>query len=219
MDHAVNFAKVLVVGNYDEITTTITIQAGQGGRLPDTPFNAVWWNATDYPDPSDDPGVEIVRVTGNTEDVLTVERGQENTVGADHNVSGKSYYMIAGLTALAWSTILGDVFGSGTAILIDTVSETIELRQSTTKGIAIASGSTTIEDTTSVDIGDPIGNNNSSLLSISDQNQRANFIGLDICTDRTASASGPVGTVVAKLVIKDLSGTIIGYLPLYNSIT
>jgi hypothetical protein len=219
MDHAVNFAKVMVVGNYDESATEITIGAGQGGRLPDTPFNAVWWNASDFPDPADDLEVEIVRVTDNTDDVLTVTRAQEGRAARSHNLAGKTYHMLAGLTALAWTTMLGDVFGSGTAVLIDSLSETIELRQSVTKGLAITGGSTIIEDTTSVDIGDPTGNNNSSFMSISDQNQRVSFIGLDIATDRTASATVAVGTLVAKLAIRDGSGTIIGYLPIYGSIT
>lgn len=219
MDQVKNFAKGTVSGPYESTDTAIDLQTGHAARFPTPPFNAVWWNASDYPDPADDPTKEIVRVTNISTDTLTITRAQEGTTAEDHNTAGKTYNLIAGLTALAWSTLLGDVFGSGTAILISIDSETIELRQSATKGVAIASGSTTIEDTTSVDIGDPIGNNNSSFMSISDQNQRVSFIGLDIATDRTASASGPVGSVVAKLALRDGSGTIIGYVPIYGSIT
>lgn len=218
MDHAVNFAKVRVVGNYDESATEISLEEGDGARLPDTPFNAVWWNASDFPDPADDLEVEVVRVTDNTDDVLTVTRAQEGRAARSHNLAGKTYQMIAGLTALAWTTMLGDVFGSGTAVLIDTLSETIELRQSVTRGISLGAD-TNIEDTAGVNIGDPIGNGNSSFMSVSDQNQRVTFIGMDIATDRTASATVAVGTLVAKLAIRDVSGTIIGYLPLYGSIT
>lgn len=220
MDIAKNFAKVTVSdGNYDADDTSIVLLSGDGGRLPTAPFNVVWWNATDYPDPSDDPGVEIVRVTAISTDTLTVTRGQEGTSGQDHNVAGKTYKMMAGVTARTMNEdLLGDVHGSGTAILVSVVGESIELRRTATAGIALAA-STTIEDTISVDIGDPIGNNNSSFVSISDQNQRFSLIGMDFATDRTASASGPVGTVVAKLAIRDGSGTIIGYVPIYGSIT
>lgn len=220
MDIAKNFAKATVFdGNYDGTVTEIDVITGDGEKLPSaTPYNAVWWNATDYPDPADDPNVEIVRVTGRTDDTLTITRAQEGTAASDKNVAGKTYKLMAGMTALAWSTLLGDVFGSGTAILIDAVGETIDLRQSTTRGISIGA-STVIEDVNEVAIGDNIGNGNSSFLSISDTSQRATFVGLDLATDRSASASGPVGSVVAKLAIRDGSGTLIGYLPIYGSIT
>lgn len=218
MDQAKNFAKATIDGTIESTDTSITILTGHGARFPTAPFNAVLWNATDYPDPTDDPTKEIVRVTAISTDTLTVTRAQEGTAAEDHNEAGKTYQLVAGLTALAWSTLLGDVFGSGTAILIDTVGETIDLRQSTTRGISIGA-STVIEDVNEVAIGDNIGNGNSSFLSISDNNQRATFVGLDLATDRSASASGPVGTVVAKLLIKDGSGTNIGYIPIYGSIT
>lgn len=222
MDGFKNFAKVTVAdGNYDDSVTEIDVATGQGVRLPQAPFNAVWWNATDYPDPSDDPSKEIVRVTDVTDDTLTIERDQEFTGAFDHNEAGKTYNLANTLTAKMISdliALLGDVFGSGTAILVDVGGETIELRQSAAKGITIGA-STTIEDTVSVDIGDPRGEGNSSFLSVSDQNQRATFVGLDIATDRTASATLAVGTLVAKLAIRDASGTIIGYLPIYGSIT
>lgn len=40
-----------------------------------------------------------------------------------------------------------------------------------------------------------------------------------IRTNQTASATGPVGSIVAKLPIYNASGTLVGYVPLYNSIT
>jgi len=219
MDSIKNFAKATVTdGNYDASSTSIDVITGHGDRLPAAPFNAVWWNATDYPDPSDDPTVEIIRVTVVTTDTLTITRAQEGTAAEDHNVAGKTYALVAGLTARTITEMIGDVFGSGSAILVDVTSETIELRQSATSGISLST-STTIENTTSVDIGDPIGNNNSSFVSVSDQNQRVTVIGMDFATDRTVSASGPVGSIVAKLAIRDGSGTIIGYIPIYGSIT
>lgn len=219
MDQAKNFAKGTVDGTIESTDTAITVLTGHGDRFPAAPFNAVIWNATDYPDPADDPVKEIVRVTARTGDILTaVDRAQEGTAAVDHNEAGKTYFIIAGLTALAWSTLLGDVFGTGTAILISTDGETIELRQSATKGISIGA-STVIEDITEVAIGDNIGNGNGSFISVSDANQRFSLIGMDFATDRTASASGPAGSIVAKLIIKDASGTTVGYIPIHSSIT
>jgi hypothetical protein len=219
MDAIKNFAKAIVDGNYDSSATSIDVAGGHGARLPAVSFNAVWWNITDYPDPSDDPGVEIVRVTAISTDTLTITRAQEGTAAGDHNVAGKTYALVAGLTARTITDMLGDVFGSGTAVLVDTVGDTIELRQSASSTISLAASNTVIENTGVVELGDPIGNGNSSFVSISDGNQRFTLVGMDLATDRTASASGPVGTVVAKLAVRDGSGTVIGYLPIYDSIT
>lgn len=220
MDNVKNFAKATVAQGYDDSATSIDIDVADSVRIPaDAPFNLVWWNASDYPDPADDPQKEIVRCTARDGETLTITRGQETTGAADHNEANKTYKVAQCFTKEMIRQMVGDVFSSGTAILVDTTSETIELRQSATKGISVVSGSTTIEDTTSVDIGDPVGNNNSSFMSVSDQNQRVSFIGMDIATDRTESATVAVGTLVAKLAIRDGSGTIIGYLPLYGSIT
>ena len=63
MDLFKNFAKVTVSTGYDASATSVALSAGHGARLPAAPFNATWWNSTDFADPSDDPNVEIVRVT------------------------------------------------------------------------------------------------------------------------------------------------------------
>ncbi len=99
MDIAKNFAKVTVSTGYDASATSIVLATGHGAKLPTAPFNAVWWNATDYADPSDDPNVEIVRVTSIATDTLTVTRAQESTSASTKNTANKTYKMIAGLTA------------------------------------------------------------------------------------------------------------------------
>lgn len=99
LDAAKNFAKATVSTGYDAIATSIVLTTGHALRLPATPFNATWWNSTDFPDPSDDPNVEIIRVTGRSTDTLTVLRGQESITATTKNTAGKTYKILAGPTA------------------------------------------------------------------------------------------------------------------------
>jgi len=61
-------------------------------------YNLVWYNSTDYPDPSDDPDVEIVRVESRNEDTLMITRAQEDTTATAKNIVGKTYKMILTIT-------------------------------------------------------------------------------------------------------------------------
>jgi hypothetical protein len=101
-DPVKNFAKCIVSGGYSSSATIITLQTGEGSKLPDPAiegnFNMVWWNYTDYKDPSDDPNREIVRVTARTSDILTVARGQEGILATSKNASTKQYYMMIAYT-------------------------------------------------------------------------------------------------------------------------
>lgn len=106
MDNTKNFAKVTVSTGYDASATSIVLTTGHGAKLPTVPFNVTWWNSTDYADPSDDPNVEIGRVTARSTDTLTVTRGQEGTSASTKNTAGKTYKMIAGLTAKTINTDL-----------------------------------------------------------------------------------------------------------------
>lgn len=118
LDNAKNFAKVTVSTGYDASATSIILTGGHGTKLPTVPFNAVWWNSTDYLDPSDDPNVEIVRVTNISTDTLTVTRGQESVTATTKNTGGKTYKMIAGLTAKTINTDLA-VQGSDTQVIFN----------------------------------------------------------------------------------------------------
>ena len=138
LDPVLNFAKVAVSTGYDASATTVVLSDSEGAKLPAPAtagaFNLVWYNSTDYPDPSDDPNVEIVRVTARSTDTLTVTRGQEGTSGATHNTGGKTYKMILGFTkkmkddietlvgeklALAGGTMSGDIQLGETDIKLD----------------------------------------------------------------------------------------------------
>ncbi len=63
-------------------TSVIVADASQ---LPDSGnFLATMWDKITYPDPCDDPNAEIIKVTGVVGNVLTIMRGQEDTVGKAH---------------------------------------------------------------------------------------------------------------------------------------
>jgi hypothetical protein len=99
MDNAKNLAKATVSTGYNASATSIVVNSGHGAKLPAVPFRAAWWNATDYPDFSDDPNVEIVRVTAKSGDTLTVARAYEGPNASAKNTAGKTYVLVAGFTA------------------------------------------------------------------------------------------------------------------------
>jgi len=103
LDPVTNFAKVTVSTTYDDTDTSIVLEADEGAKLPqpstDGAFNIVWYNYTDYKDPSDDPNKEIVRVTARSTDTLTVTRGQEDVVASTKNTASRTYKMMLAITA------------------------------------------------------------------------------------------------------------------------
>ena len=96
MDQVQNFIKEPVDGLFD--ADDLVIDVIDASDFPDPAsgqYNLVWWDNVNYPDPSDDPNVEIVRVTardtvGNT---LTVTRAQEDTSASTKNTVGGTYFM------------------------------------------------------------------------------------------------------------------------------
>jgi hypothetical protein len=122
-DSIKNFVKVDVSAGYDASATTVVLATGHGARLPNPAtanFNLVWWNATDYANPADDPTVEIIRVTGLSTDTLTVVRpavgnaynGETSANTAQtHNTGGKTYKMILSPTYKIFNDLNTDISG------------------------------------------------------------------------------------------------------------
>lgn len=127
LDPVKNFAKVTVSTGYDASATSIVLSSGHGAKLPapgtDGAFNLVWYNATDYNDPTDDPNVEIVRVTARSTDTLTVTRGQEGISASTKNTGSKTYKMILPLTKKSYDEIapLASPTFSGTVTVPDVI--------------------------------------------------------------------------------------------------
>ncbi len=118
LDAVKNFARVTVSTGYDASATSIALTGGHGALLPapatDGLFNLVWWNSTDYSNPSDDPNKEIVRCTARSTDTLTVTRAQEGTTGSTKNTSSKTYKMVLATTAKMITDIQGQIQAEST---------------------------------------------------------------------------------------------------------
>ncbi len=105
-----NFGKVTVSTGYDDSATSIVLSSGHGANLPSSfSYNLVWYNATDYSDPADDPNKEIVRVTNLVTDTLTVTRGQEGVAATTKNTAAKTYKMVLSITAKMVDDIETDI--------------------------------------------------------------------------------------------------------------
>ncbi len=94
LDNGKNFSKAITTFLHSAADVSITLGSGQGANLPDPAvrnYNLTWHDFTNFPDPSDDPNVEIITVTAKVGDVLTGIRGQENIVATTKNTSGATY--------------------------------------------------------------------------------------------------------------------------------
>ncbi len=127
-DSVLNFGKANVSTGYDAAATEIALEAGFGKKFPAPPtdeeYNLVWWNITDYPDPADDPNVEIIRVVGLVADVMTIERAQESSAATPKNIAGKTYRVSLGVTA----KMIKDVSGLRTTSIKTSATPTPDSR-------------------------------------------------------------------------------------------
>ena len=101
LDPVINLGKFTVSTGYGSSDTSIILTSG-GSTLPTSgSFNMIWWNATDYPDPCDDPNAEIVRVNGPaiSGNTLPITRAQEGTSASTKNGAGKVYKIALAMTA------------------------------------------------------------------------------------------------------------------------
>jgi len=109
LDPVLNFSKATLLSGYASGTVTIVTAAGEGAEFPDPStdgsFNLVWWNASDFGDPADDPLREIIRCTARSTDAFTIVRAQEGTSDNDHNVVGKTYKIALPFTKRTYDEI------------------------------------------------------------------------------------------------------------------
>lgn len=223
MDAAKNFAKGTLAGGFDDEALTITLVTGDTARFPAAPFNAVWWNATDYPDPADDPFVEIVRVTTVNGNDFIVTRGQEGTSNITHELEGKVYKIIAPLTAkvingLPNSTKVGDdcEIASDGNLALEAVGSLTGTGNSF-RFASSAAGMVVDISGTVAGLGDVDENNSGAAVLVNDSTGVIGHRG-KIGTNQTVAAT-TLGSVTKKLEIFDNAGNSLGFIPLYGSIT
>ncbi|MCU7497214.1 MAG: hypothetical protein HF314_16485 [Ignavibacteria bacterium] len=137
---------VEVKSGYDELCTTIELMDGEAAKLPDPKaegyYNLVWFNYTDYKNPSDDPHREIVRVTALEGSLLKLRRGEEGIVASTKNAPGRIYKLILSFTKAAYEELVngrhgiitGNTFGNERG---DDATDFQFLRESSTQ---VASG-------------------------------------------------------------------------------
>jgi len=109
LDPVKNFAVVTVFGLHTAGDTAIPLNTSEGVKLPDPvgdgDFNLVWWDATVYPNPSDDPNKEVVRATLKVGDTITVTRNQESSGASTKNTPGSTYKMMVTMTKKTYDEI------------------------------------------------------------------------------------------------------------------
>lgn len=102
LDPVANFAKANLSAGIDDNDVSLNIDPADAGKFPNPSiqgaFNAVIYNATDFPNPADDPDVEIVRVTSRVSGTFAITRAQEGTAAAAHNTAGKVYVIANAIT-------------------------------------------------------------------------------------------------------------------------
>lgn len=113
-DDIKNFAYADVNGKYNATDTAILLSSDTAARLPTAPFNAIWYNYTDFKDYYEDPNREIVRVTDVTGLTATVTRGQESVTATVKNKGGQ-YRLLAVPTARTFESDLESNLGAAYA--------------------------------------------------------------------------------------------------------
>ena len=87
-----NNAQSTLNGSILSVSSTVTVTSA--ASFPSSPaFICTIWNNLTYPDPSNDPGMEIVAITGISGNVFNITRAQEGTIAAAH-ASGSAIQLL-----------------------------------------------------------------------------------------------------------------------------
>jgi hypothetical protein len=183
MDTAKNFAKATLAATLLSTDTSLNVGAGQGARFPVPPFNATIWNSTDFPDPSDDPDVEIIRVSAITADTFdTIARGQEGTDARDHDAEGKTYQIVAGITA----KVVNEDLNYG--IEVDSINNSAQMIKNGAGWLVDGGNNRTI-------LGDLSNSFNGTFIDIEDDNSRVSITNQPIFPDLPSSDPAIAGAL------------------------
>jgi len=82
-----NFSKGYLNSGITELSNSVTVNSGHNLPVTAGQFRLVIWNHINYPDPADDPNVEIVTAWySGVVNVYNIARAQEDTVAAAHDI-------------------------------------------------------------------------------------------------------------------------------------
>lgn len=87
-----NNAKTTLASNLNSGSLSLTVVDGSVFPASGS-FMITIWDKTTYPDPSDDPSMEIIKCTSRSSNTLTVVRAQEDTSDLEHS-SGVAVEML-----------------------------------------------------------------------------------------------------------------------------
>ena len=74
---------------------TLNVTPGTGARFPATfPYRITIWDEVTYPDPTDDPNMEITHCTNRVVDACTITRGAEGTADVSHAAGSRAAMLI-----------------------------------------------------------------------------------------------------------------------------
>lgn len=179
-DSLQNFALGSLASGISSTDVSMTLYSGQGARFPDTvSYNVIIWDYSSYgwniAGAYLNSKAEIVRVTANASNVMTITRAQEGTTARAFNTSGHSYYVTMAVTAKTISDIRDSlsVFRTATNNFLDT-------------NAVFRTAINTIKD--SVDI--PIV----CLMPSSYSPQTINYVGLGGSTGFSTTEAGAIAT-------------------------
>jgi len=86
-----NFARATLASSLNASVTQMTVLSGHTLPTEAGTFRLTIWNVTNFPDPFDDPGLEIVTAEySGTPNVYTVIRAQEDTSDQDHSAGERA---------------------------------------------------------------------------------------------------------------------------------
>jgi len=99
MDKAYNFAKSLISPLASGAVSVTLTDPSKFVDPASGEYNCTVWCSSLFASPTEDPNVEIVRMTAKSASVYTITRAQEGTSDVDHNSGGELYSIAIGITA------------------------------------------------------------------------------------------------------------------------
>jgi len=191
---------------------SITLASSTGSRFPTTgnTWLATIWDAVTYPDPSDDPNMEVVLIDSRSTDTLTVNasgRGYAGTTGVSHATGSAIRLLImkehtdqyeTAITALEGRGLLGYAQAVADQTGISTITDLTNL----SVAVTVPSGGRYIKITGQILVTNPNTNGALHSLTIREGSTTLQLSQLQLFT----GTGSPTCTLVATYVVAATAG-------------